>query len=263
MITASISYHFNGDDLPLLKQAAELHLRHVSPTQRLELVARWSGFSTLAGLRTTLGSSARSDVTFTLDPVAAQSFAEMRDIAFDANQLHQVLASTAQAKVARETPLLHNWGYGRGCLHPTREEYREITRDLPFNERWAAVNRAIDDDLTTRRAELLEIRGADEFLRALAFASCIQSIKTPNRRQSSYGLKHIAEKLDYSLNGGAYLPRYYVANSAMIAAAIYAGFTPHNPENIGGEFNSSPNPAFNMSERSVKALRAETGQWAA
>lgn len=57
-------------------------------------------------------------------------------------------------------------------------------------------------------------------------------IKTINKRHSSYGLKHVAEK-----------GIGYITNGAFICAAVFSGF----------EFKASgPNAYFNISEKSLK-----------
>ena len=62
----------------------------------------------------------------------------------------------------------------------------------------------------------------------------IMPIKTLNRRHSSYGLKHIAEKQS---------PKKYITNGVFIAAALIVGYK--------GKLNHT-NPYFAMSERSIK-----------
>ena len=66
--------------------------------------------------------------------------------------------------------------------------------------------------------------------------SNVEPIKTINRRHSSYGLKHLAEK--FSPNG-------YLSNGVFIAAAMIVGY----PFKL-----DPPNAMFGMSERSIKEL---------
>ena len=66
--------------------------------------------------------------------------------------------------------------------------------------------------------------------------SNVEPIKTINRRHSSYGLKHLAEK--FSPNG-------YLSNGVFIAAAMIVGY----PFKV-----DPPNAMFGMSERSIKRL---------
>lgn len=257
MIETKINFHFCQLDLPLLKAAAELHLRSISPTHRLEIVARGCGFKTLASLKASLVKSGGAEVEFDLDSTAATAFAEERGYDFSAHDLYAVLASAARPKVAREHPLLHNWGYGLGCLQPKREERQSIIAGLPLAERWNAVQNAIQKDLDERREDLLQINPQREFLQALSFTGCIQPLKNPNTRRTSYGLKHIAENLTFSLPEQVQLSEDYVSNTDLIAAALYSGFKAYSPKYVQGYLNSSPNPEFNMSERSIKSLVEE------
>jgi len=66
--------------------------------------------------------------------------------------------------------------------------------------------------------------------------SNVEPIKTINRRHSSYGLKHLAEKFS---------PGGYLSNGVFIAAAMIVGY----PFEV-----DPPNEMFGMSERSLKRL---------
>jgi hypothetical protein len=257
MISTKIEFHFRSDDQPLLKKAAELHLRHVAPGHRLELLARWCGFSSHAAYQAALRNVGDADLMLKLDVDGADRFAKDRKIEAGARLLYKVLASAVMPKVAREYPYLHNWGYGLNCLQPSRDECKEIASDAEPSERWSAVQNWIGANLASRRVELLSIENRGGVLQALAFVSCIQPIKTPNRHRSSYGLKHVAEDLAFILPGNVVLDPSYVGNRDLIAAALYAGFSVHQPGYIRGDFNSSPNPSFNMSARSLAVLDAE------
>lgn len=260
MLTAEIRYHFNAADLENLKQAAALHLQNIAPSQRLELLARFCGFATLAGFRTTLIASGEEEPTLDLEPERAAAFAAERGLAFDALDMHHTLASAAYIKVARAWPKLHNWGYGTNCLHPNTKDYREMMQGVPLEERWPRLQRVIAEDLAERREALLQMREAEGFLRSLAYASLMTKIKTSNDRRTSYGLKHTAEKMAFTLQGDAFLKAFYVTNTDMIAALLYAGFTPDDRDYIRGQFNNCPNPCFNISQRSLKAIEEQSRQ---
>jgi len=75
----------------------------------------------------------------------------------------------------------------------------------------------------------------EEFERACEWLKTIDKIKSFNRSNTSYGLKHIAERAMGN----------YISNDALIAAAIYSGFHIKLLEN-------SPNVIFNMSKKSIK-----------
>jgi hypothetical protein len=64
----------------------------------------------------------------------------------------------------------------------------------------------------------------------------VEPIKTINRRHSSYGLKHLAEKFS---------PNLYLSNGVFIAAALIVGY----PFKV-----DPPNAMFGMSERSIRRL---------
>ena len=82
------------------------------------------------------------------------------------------------------------------------------------------------------RKALLE--NIEEFEKVCEWLYSVAKIKSINKNHTSYGLKHLAEKtIGYSTNG------------TFIAAAIYSGF------DIKIE-KDSPNPMFNMSEKSLK-----------
>lgn len=254
MIDTKINFHFCDADLPLIKKAAELHVRDIPPTHRLEILARGCGFNSMAALKSSLTGASGTDANFELDFDSASAFAHQRGYNFQPTCLYRILSSATVPKVARENPSIHNWGFGIGCLEPKREERQKIISGLPIEKRRQAVQNAIQSDLLERRKGLLEIKHRPEVLQALAFVSCIQPLKNPNMRRTSYGLKHIAENLEFSLPGSVTVAESYVSNTNLIAAALYSGFRAHSPEYERGYFNSSPNPEFNMSERSIKPL---------
>jgi hypothetical protein len=88
-------------------------------------------------------------------------------------------------------------------------------------------------EFAERRAELLSAHSADEFVRSVSFLSHFGRRKTLNRKSSSYGLKHQAERFA----GG------YVANGTFIAAALVLGFTAQRTH------PGSPNAWFNISSK--------------
>ena len=100
----------------------------------------------------------------------------------------------------------------------------EQDRKLPDNEQ--------KKKFKEEQKALLE--NTEEFERVCEWLYTVNKIKTINKNHTSYGLKHLAEKtIGYSTNG------------TFIAAAIYSGF------DIKIE-KDSPNPMFNMSEKSLK-----------
>jgi hypothetical protein len=92
------------------------------------------------------------------------------------------------------------------------------------------------------RAEMLGEHGVDEFIRAVDFLSKFGQRKSMNRKRSSYGLKHDAERAAGD----------YVANGMMIAAALAMGFSAERTH------AGSPNAYFNISSKKTSASdRAE------
>ena len=122
------------------------------------------------------------------------------------------------AVVMAEEPLLNDFGIGLYDGH----------RRKPREER----QRIFAKDRRDLRSNLDDVEWTVDWL-----AANIAPIKTINRRRSSYGLKHIAEKQS---------PRGYITNGAFIAAAMIAGYAYTIP--LG-----SANVHFGMSERSIKA----------
>lgn len=151
-------------------------------------------------------------------------------------------------------PSSHNWGYGRGRLEPSIADRNRIIVDLAIDERRPAVENKIQIDLDRRRTELLVTRDVAGFLKAVAFASCIQHIKSANDHQNSYLLKHMAQRLEFRLQSGVHLKSDYVSNTELIAAALYLRFRITQPRSHGSNFNRSPNVTLNMSQRSLIRL---------
>ncbi len=99
-------------------------------------------------------------------------------------------------------------------------------------------------DFDADRAEML----TDAFLREVDLAEnllrCYRKTKTVSHLQTSYGLKHRAER--YALETGADRGDCYVSNGAMIVAAVVEGFV---IKRVG---RSSPNAFLNISTRPCK-----------
>jgi hypothetical protein len=79
-----------------------------------------------------------------------------------------------------------------------------------------------------------------EFAGACVLLEGMEKIKAINRRYSSYGLKHLFEK-----------KTGYIPNGIFIAAAIHCGFRYK-------AYGNSPNPCFNISNASLKALEKDS-----
>ncbi len=118
-----------------------------------------------------------------------------------------------------QEPLLNDFGIGLFSEHgrkPPGEKARILAEDRE------KLRGSLDDVAWTVRW----------------LGSNIEPIKTINRRHSSYGLKHLAERQG---------PRRYLTNGVFIAAAIIAEYPCKT-------YPGSPNACFGMSERSIKRL---------
>lgn len=246
-IDTKIIWHFGCKDLKAIRESAKFNLGMLPTKVRHELLARWCGFKAFSGMQEALSAAKKSDLVLTLSSENAQNFAAEEGIRFDSAVLYLTLATAASMKVARSTPELYPAGYGRMNFW-ARGEYRaKLLSENPNENRLDLINNDCDARLADARFGLLKAHSGGDFLRALALASLIDSIKTKNDKHTSYGLKHVAERLSYRLEDGTVFPEEYVCNGAMIAAAIYAGFTLFSD-------GSCPNAQFNMSEKSIKPL---------
>lgn len=103
--------------------------------------------------------------------------------------------------------------------------------DLSSNGFWAKDCQT-PEAFAAGRVAMLDLRHLGQFERAVAFMlMCCGRRKTLNRRVTSYGLKHAAERAMRALN----VPDYYVSNGAFICAAIALG---HRVEHIPGSPNA-------------------------
>ena len=118
-----------------------------------------------------------------------------------------------------EHPTLNDFGIGYGSAHDRPDDSPEFKASILQTERHALLENVADVTWTIH------------WLR-----SNVEPIKTINRRHSSYGLKHLAEKFS---------PNLYLSNGVFIAAAMIVGY----PFEV-----DPPNAMFGMSERSLKRL---------
>ena len=243
------SYAVNREDLEFLKKGASVHLPEVQPSHRMELLARALGARTYAALR------ARPSDASSLVPTdipTALGYAKQRGIAVEPLDIHLALAFTILRRTARLLPDLHDVGYGRGCCQPARSEFAELRRTTPPAQFHAVVRERTDAIFDERRSALFESRQAHQTLRAIAFCASVRPTKAVGARaQSSYGLKHVAERLSYGLGDGVVLPAGYVANTDLIAAAVHGGLPIRHFE------RGSPNVGVGIFRRSMDLLRKE------
>ena len=118
-----------------------------------------------------------------------------------------------------EHPTLNHFGIGHGSAHYSPNDSPEWRDSILQSER-----------------EMLGDCTADVTWTIGWLRLNVEPIKTINRRHSSYGLKHLAEKFS---------PNLYLSNGVFIAAAMIVGY----PFEL-----DPPNAMFGMSERSLKRL---------
>jgi hypothetical protein len=198
-------------DIERMKADLRTALPSVKSSHRVEALARGLGWRTNAAMRAAL---AGGPIEIVADDNAFRDY--LREHAFDSPEhcLARVLAKIGiQRAMDLESNLTH-FGYGVFGERKTSAEERRIK----FAE---------------NRARMLDDYSVDEFICAVAFLSRYGRRKTINRKSSSYGLKHDAER-----HGN-----HYVANGMLIAAALALGFSAQ-PTHPG-----SPNAWFNISSK--------------
>lgn len=133
----------------------------------------------------------------------------------------------------------------------TEKQIQEILREYPtlsyfgfgvFDERIRRQRGELSQE--KYNAELKEFQqqlfdNIDEINYVINWLRDVEKIKTFNKRHSSYGLKHFAEKT---------APKRYISNGSFIVGAILSGFKVKISE---------PNACFNMSEKSLKQKETE------
>ncbi|WP_298253220.1 hypothetical protein [Bradyrhizobium sp.] len=205
-------------DVEHMKGALRASLPHVKSSHRVEALARGLGWQTNASLRVAL-VAAPTEVS----PDESAFLGYLREHSFDAPG-GSLVRAFAQAGVRRALdlePALSSFGYRV-----------PIDRNETFEE--------ADTRFLASRAEMLELHGIDEFIRAAAFLSKFGRRKSMNRTRSSYGLKHDAERMSGD----------YVANGMMIAAALAMGFFAERTH------SGSPNAHFNISSKEISVAGA-------
>ncbi len=199
------------NDIEYMKDALRASLPDVKSSHRLEALARGLGWATNASMRAALAAAPAETA-----PDEGAFLDYLRRNSFDAPS-GTLLRAFAQAGLRRAmdlAPELSGFGY-------------RVTRDRGETPEEAEAR------FLKNRAEMLGEHGVDEFIRAAEFVSKFGRRKSMNRRRSSYGLKHDAER-----EAGD-----YVANGMLIAAALALGFSAERTH------AGSPNAYFNISSR--------------
>ena len=95
-------FHFLAADIPLLKSAARLHMRHIPPGFRLEVLARALGYRTYAALLVDHAWQEADEIMVCLDPETATDFAQSRGHFFNADVMNAVLDEVEDARCDQE-----------------------------------------------------------------------------------------------------------------------------------------------------------------
>ena len=198
------------NDIEYMKDALRASLPDVKSSHRVEALVRGLGWATNASMRAGLAAAPETA------PDEGAFLDYLRRHSFDA-PIGTLLRAFAQAGLRRAmdlAPELSGFGY-------------RVTRDRGETPEEAEAR------FLKNRAEMLGEQGVDEFIRAAEFLSKFGRRKSMNRKRSSYGLKHDAER-----EAGD-----YVTNGMLIAAALALGFSAERTH------AGSPNAYFNISSR--------------
>lgn len=223
-----------------LKADLTKNLSDVKSSHRCEAMARAFGFQTYASILAATADGADAGRREANGLLFAAYLVE-RGFEVDTSIFHRAVGRIAMSEIIAREPQLNTGGIGAGD--------RRRVNGLP--ETADDRQRRVEDS----RADFTSDYTVEEFLRALVFVTRVKPIKRIGRQAYSYELKHLAEKTPCTYPEGQQLGPDYVSNGALIAAAIYAGFTHRQID--ADEWTPSLNANFNMSPRSIRELRAE------
>jgi len=230
----------NATSVEAVKKYLWSELASVKSSHRVEAIARGLGFKSYAAMLHTAKSG--SHTLSRADGSRFSLYLHEHGFGVEPIHLYRAVARMAVAVVLANTSRLSANGYG---FHRPRWD-ADKKRYETTEEQYAKF--------TQNRAELLSKYGLDEFLLAFALTQKIPPTKTV-RRVGSYRLKHIAERMPFTLIDGTELGPRYVSNGALIAAALYAGFRMKTyVDHLGYD---EINVSFNMSKRVVDDLDCE------
>lgn len=234
MLTFDLRIPVTADTAAAIKRDVANSLTGFKSSHLSEAVARGIGFNSHASLLAAAGAGENSHCMVS----GAVFSAFLRERGYDADErpFYKAAARVAIRNVMEAEPRLSHWGYGVG--RPKRKPDGKWENATEHHARFLA-----------EREQLLSDGPVEEFLRSLVLVQLIAPIKKINRRSGSYGLKHRAEKLKCTYPGGKTLGPDYVANGALIVAAVHAGFNYKAfIDDLGYE---DVNVAFNMSQTSL------------
>jgi len=214
-------------------------LPHVKSSHRVEALARGLGFRTYATLREATRvatTTAQADATDFCAYLAVHGFAA------EAEHFYRAAASVAVSNVLAVEPRLSVWGYGIGRL----QRRADGTRETSYQHHARFLE---------QRAHLMDEDALDQFLLALGLVQRIPATRTIRTGSGSYRLKHVAENSFCTFPCGMQFGPHYVANGALIVAALHAGFRyKTHIDELGYE---SINVTFNMSKPVIDDLDCE------
>ena len=205
-------------------------LRTALPTagscHRVEALARGLGWRTYAAM---LGAVISGPAERDVQPAAFVAYMAAQGLVVTADHMIRTACCTQiRAVLAAQEQLTH---FGFGLYDGHRLSVAEWRVQFAEN-----------------RASMLSDDGIAEFVRARDYLALLDTIKTTNRKHTSYGLKHAAERHH---RRGAYADRTtdaYVSNGMLLAAAYHLGLR------VSQVSWNSPNAHLNVSSRSVKEL---------
>ena len=202
-------------DIEHMKDALRASLPDIKSSHRVEALARGLGWATNASMRATLTAAPAETV-----PNEGVFLDYLRQHSFEApsGSLVRAFAQVGVRRAMDLEPELSGFGY-------------RVARDRSETAEEAEAR------FLASRTEMLGEHGVDEFIRAAEFLLKFGRRKTMNRKRSSYGLKHDAERAAGD----------YVANGMMIAAALAMGFSAERTH------AGSPNAYFNISSKEASS----------
>ncbi len=227
MVTLEIN--LNPVTLDCMKSGLRLIAPEIKSSHRTEALARGLGFQSNAEMRVRLADAGPRR----LDPSSFGLYLTTRGFDAPASLLFRAAAHAVTLAAMDRDDRLHMWGWGFG--QPKRRD--DGRWETPYEHH---------DRMQTYREELRDISSAGQVLRALAMLAEVPATKTIRPDTDSYRLKHIAENFPCAYPDGEHLGPAYVANGALIVAAMHLGFrykTGHDSQ--GYEW---PNVTFNMSQ---------------
>lgn len=246
MLRVQVRYTVDPNDVEALKKGASKHLAYIPPGLRMEVIARGLGFKTWAAMKVSPLVRQKAELGPAID------FASDKGTTFNPLDFHLAMAEATLLRVAELTPELHLHGIHSGYFTPTGDEALTIRHQYPTSDYFRQASLWREAKFSESRTKLIESDQAGQVLRAMATFAALSPTKTVGAKaRSSYGLKHVAEKITFDLGEGVILAPNYVSNVDAIIAAIDAGFPiKHHGQN-------GPNISVGITAASIRTVEAE------